>query len=118
MIRWGVAAAAALMLAGCAHPTVGQPVQRVVDEYGAPTKVIDMPGGRRLFQWWWSDVLVEEETAYDGSPEWWTANSRRVQGFPMSRDCATDVIGRWDDARSSWIVEKRKRPRRDCGMRR
>jgi hypothetical protein len=120
MIRFGLAAAAAaLMLAGCAHRSVGHPVQQLVDEYGAPAKAIDLPGGRRLFQWWWSDVFVmEEEPEYDGSREWWTTNSRRIHGVPMSRDCATDVIARWDESRGTWMVEKLKHPRRDCGMRR
>jgi hypothetical protein len=111
-------AAAALMLAGCAHRSVGHPVQQLVDEYGAPAKVIDLPGGQRLFQWWWSDVFIEEETEYDGSPEWWTSNARRVEGMRLSRDCGTDAIGRWDESRSTWLVEKLKHPRRDCGMRR
>ena len=116
MIRFWLAMT--MVTAGCAHASLGRPVQQVVDEYGVPAKVIDMPGGRRLFQWWWSDMLVEEETEYDRSPEWWTANRLRAGGSPLPRNCSTDVVARWDEGKAGWIVETRRGPTRTCGLRR
>lgn len=57
---------AALLLAGCASTSlkgfVGQPIEEAMMRYGPPESVIDLPDGRKAFQFrWGQDPLVKNQ---------------------------------------------------------
>ena len=117
---------AALALSGCATAVlegyIGQPVQQVMIERGAPDMVIDLPDGRRAFQW----VVTSQHTTpvqtygqaniYAPPGAFATVNHTQTTygGQTVEQTCRYTLFGRFDAASRSWIVESFQKPSLLC----
>jgi hypothetical protein len=101
---------------------VGQPVHQVMIERGAPDMVIDLPDGRRAFQW---AVTTEHVTprlttgqaniyAPPGAFGSVNYNQMTVGGNTVTDTCRYTLYGRFDPASRSWIVESFEKPSFMC----
>jgi hypothetical protein len=88
-----------LALGGCATPTpridfLGQPVEVAVARYGQPDTVLDMPDGRRQYQW------RKPRTDFVGEQI-------------IRETCRHTIYARWNEPANGWIMLSRK-PARRC----
>jgi hypothetical protein len=85
-----------LALGACATtPTdrtnfLDQPVQVLVARYGPPDNVLDMPDGRRQYQW-----SMPRKDYLDS-------------GQIIRETCRHSIYARWSDAANDWILMSRK----------
>ena len=118
--------AAALALSGCATAMlegyVGQPVQQVMIERGPPDLVMDLPDGRRAFQWavTTQHVMPRSTTgqaniyAPPGAYASVNYNQMTVGGNTVEQTCRYTLYGRFDAASRSWVVESFQKPSLMC----
>lgn len=116
----------ALALAGCATQVlegyVGKPIQSVMIERGMPSMILDLPGGRRAYQWTIVHVGVMPTTTYGQvniyAPPGAFAQANYSQtttgGQMLSDTCRYTLYARWDARVSSWMVESFEKPSWMC----
>lgn len=112
---------AALLLSGCATMTmsgyVGKPVTDVVMDYGPPANYVDLPDGRRAFQWAFSKThstpMTINTTAYSTGPSA-TAYTTASGGQLITTGCIYTLIARWGPVSNAWIIDDYRTPSIDC----
>lgn len=118
-----------LTLAGCASQImqgyVGQPVQNVMLDYGAPQNAFDMPDKTRVFQWEMSDSYTTPThvntygsgSAYgygNSANVWMTSNSTITGGQTINSKCVYSLFARWNKKDQSYYVTGFKKPNIMC----
>lgn len=109
---------AALLLTACLSTQmkkmVGLPVQEAAIEYGQPSNVIDMPDGRRVFQFEKRESGYLPATTTTQGSVWgntWSATSTTFGGHPIESKCTLTFYTRWDDALGAWVVTDYRVPK-------
>lgn len=122
----GIWIVAALAVSGCAtamlESYVGQPVQQVMIERGPPDLVMDLPDGRRAFQWAVTTQHTTPRQTYGQAniyaPPGAYANVNYNQmtygGQTVQQTCRYTLYGRYDAASRSWVVESFQKPSLMC----
>lgn len=131
MHNWplGRVAAILLLISGCASQImesyIGQPVQNVVLDYGLPESAMDLPDGRRAFQWIMIHTKARparvETRSYGtlshnvaSSDIWLTSRSKISGGGVIENRCIYTLITEWRDDGKAWYVVSYRRPSLKC----
>lgn len=104
-----------LTLAACASQVmegfVGKDVTEVQLQYGPPVAVLDMPDGRKAFQWRFdSTTMMPMTTTYSGvtSGNWTTATAYTSGGGIFSTPCFYTLFAKPNANKSyTWSVSNR-----------
>lgn len=109
-----------LTLAACASQVmegfVGIDVTEVQLQYGPPVAVLDMPDGRKAFQWRFdSTTMMPMTTTYSGvtSGNWTTATAYTSGGGIFSTPCFYTLFAK-PNANKSYTVVGFQPPKLDC----
>lgn len=110
-----------VVLSGCATMTmqgyIGKPITDVVMDYGPPANYVDLPDGKRAFQWAISKTrstpMVINSTAYRAGPSA-TGFTTVSGGNTVTSGCIYTMIARWGAVSNTWIVEDYRTPSVAC----
>lgn len=94
---------------------VGLPVQEAAIEYGQPVNVMDMPDGRRVFQFQSQRTAYMPATANTQGSVWgntWNSTTQVYGGHPVNIECTYTFYTAWDDSQGAWMVVDYKVPKR------
>lgn len=116
--HYAIALALPALLTGCVSTQmkklVGLPIQEAAIEYGAPVNVIDMPDGRRVFQFQSSRSVTTPTQATTQGSVWgnsWQTNTTITGGQIIPVECTYTFYSRWSEAAGAWIVTDFKVPK-------
>lgn len=122
----GILLAGALLLSGCAtaimESYVGKPIQQAIIDRGPPDVVMDMPDGRRAFQWR-IDSSVRMPTTTHGQANIYAPpgaftninyNQTTYGGNVINTTCRYTMYATYDEAQQTWIFVGFEKPRLDC----
>lgn len=112
---------AVLLCTGCATVTmsgyVGKPLTDVVMDYGPPANYVDLPDGRRAFQWAMTKShttpVSVSTTAYRNGPSA-TAYTTASGGQLITTGCIYTLIARWGPVSNAWIIDGYRTPSLAC----
>lgn len=110
-----VGALATGCVSGQMKKLVGLPIQEAAIEYGAPINVVDMPDGRRVFQFASSRTVhtpVQAQTQGSGFGNSYQANTTVYGGNPVQINCTYTFYTTWNESASTWMVTDFKAPDR------
>ncbi len=110
-----------VLLAGCATAVlesyVGKSITEPILDYGPPVNAVDLPDGRRAFQWAVNSTGVIPVTSTNSATVWGGGTSTLVTGtttnyIPTSSQCVYTLYARpqGDD----WIVTGYREPNFNC----
>lgn len=109
------------VLAGCASDImrgyVGKSITEPILDYGPPTNVLDLPDGRRAFQWSRTNSGILPMTTYNTSTIYAPGGLTRVTGsstsyVPYSNTCSYTLFAKPQG--SDWIIVGFRQPSLDC----
>ncbi len=110
MVRVIGALCGAAILSSCAtgglDQYAGQSITSAMLEYGEPDGVIDLPDGRRAYQW----ERTQQTTAV-------VPNNMGGSGYlAVSRDtdCRFTIIAAYNQTSDDWLVEEVRKPKLRC----
>lgn len=121
-----IAAVLALGLSGCATAImegyIGKPVQQAMIDRGPPDMVMDLPDGRRAFQWVINSSYTTPRQTYGQAniyaPPGAYANVNYNQmtfgGQTITSSCRYTMYASWDEAQRTWVFVGFEKPRLDC----
>lgn len=95
---------------------VGKDVTEVQLQYGPPIAVLDMPDGRKAFQWRMDSTFVmPSTTTYSGvaSGNWMTGSAYTTGGGVFSTPCFYTLFAQ-PNAKKSYTVVGLQKPKLDC----
>lgn len=110
-----------LVVAGCATAIldgyVGKSISEPILDYGPPVNVLELPDGRKAFQWAVNSSGVIPVTNYSSGTAWTGATSTYVTGtstsyVPYSNRCVYTLYARPQG--EDWIVTGYRQPSLDC----
>lgn len=101
---------------------IGQPVEQVMVERGPPHMILDMPDGRRAFQWVITSSMTMPTQTYGNAniyaPPGAFANVNYSQtttgGQTLDQTCRYTLYGKFDPSRRAWVVESFQKPSLMC----
>lgn len=117
----GLAIAAVMLLGACASQIlesyVGKSVTEPILDYGPPSSVVELPDGRRAFQWARTNsgvipVTTPTTATVYGSGGYATAYATTTDYIPYSNDCVYTLIAVRSGA--DWVVESFRKPTLSC----
>ncbi len=111
--------------AGCAsthmNQYLGQDIQEVMIDSGAPINAFDMSDGRRAFQFrWGGGTFVTPQTttitgnaSAIGNTAWYEGTAITSGGNVItSEGCIITYLTRWSSDRNAWVVTENRFPKR------
>lgn len=115
-----------LVLTGCATSASimesykGKDVTDAILDYGAPSNIIEISEGKRIYQWGMNIKSHTPATSYtNGSVSSYTNNlanfnavTQHYGGYTSTNSCIYNLYAEKVD--SSWVVTGYKKPRRGC----
>jgi hypothetical protein len=100
---------------------VGKDVRYIEIEDGAPVKVLDLPDGRRAFQYLWGGgryvvpqtITTQGQVELVGDKAYYTERKLQSGGYVVDNPgCVITYIAEWNAAKTGWIVADISFPRR------
>lgn len=120
------ALAAGIGLTGCAtaimESYVGKPVQQAMIDRGPPDMVMDLPDGRRAFQWHVDRSYTAPVQTYGqaniyappGSFANVNYNQSTYGGDTIRNTCRYTLYARWHEEQGAWVFESFEKPGLRC----
>ncbi len=112
---------------------IGQPVQAIMLDYGAPSNAFDMPDKTRVFQWSMSTSYITPinvhttgnvntlgsgtaiGNSFHGSANsWMNSNTQITGGQTYNNNCVYSMFTKWNEKDKTWYVTGFKAPKLMC----